>query len=306
MTELAIPLRWTLGSIYGVLMTAAAVTGSLPRLRPGIDISEVAARVRTWWAMTIAFTIALLVGPLLSMALFGLIALIGTREFLRLADLHDRLTAGVAFSSIPIAYGLLALGHVELAWIAPLAIAGFGLPAVQALAGQADDFLPNIGAAAMAILLTVWAPMHAVMLLTMSDLAAPAGGAALLVFLVVCTEVNDVAQFLWGKAIGRRPVTPTISPNKTVAGLFGGIGTTAVIALVAGPILTPFSTTTSAAIGAGLATLGFVGDITFSAFKRSAGVKDTGSILPGHGGMLDRIDSLIFTAPSFAAILVFS
>ena len=304
MTELAIPLRWTLGSIYGVLITAAAVTKSLPHLRPGTDIAEVDLRVRTWWAMTIAFTVALMVGPMLSITLFAAIGLIAMREFLRLVGIRERTAAGVAFASIPVTYGIVGLGMYRLAWIAPIIMAIFVVPAALAISGRVDDIARNTGMTALAVLFTVWAPMHAVLLIAGPELAAPAGAAALLVFLVVCTEVNDVAQFLWGKAIGRTRITPTTSPNKTLAGLVGGIGTTTVVALVAGPVLTPLSAGAAALTGAGLAAMGFAGDLTMSAFKRNAGVKDTGSILPGHGGVLDRIDSLIYTAPTFAAVMV--
>jgi phosphatidate cytidylyltransferase len=302
MSELAIPLRWTLGSIYGVLVTASTITAFLRRLRPAFEIDEIATRIRTWWAMTIAFTVAVVAGSLVTTALFALLGLVGTRECLQLLGVRDRIAAGLAFSAVPLTYGLLALGHTAAAWLAPLVLGVFVAPAVLALAGRVDRFVLGSSAVTMAAMFTVWAPLHAVLLLVAPGIDAPAGRAALLVFLVVCTEANDVAQFLWGKALGRTPVSPTVSPNKTRAGLIGGVATTTVLAGASGWILTPLSFPAAALTGAALGLLGFAGDITVSALKRSAGAKDSGSALPGHGGVLDRIDSLIFTAPAFLAI----
>ena len=92
---------------------------------------------------------------------------------------------------------------------------------------------------------------------------------------------------------------PAVSPNKTLAGLLGGVATTVVLAALLGPVLTPYGLAASAAIGVMIGVAGFVGDIAISGVKRDIGVKDMGSLLPGHGGVLDRIDSLTYTAPLF-------
>jgi phosphatidate cytidylyltransferase len=111
------------------------------------------------------------------------------------------------------------------------------------------------------------------------------------------TSLNDVAQYLWGKGLGRRKVVPRISPNKTLAGLIGGtLTTTALSAGIAG-VFTWMRWPVSIGAGLIIGMGGFLGDIIVSAYKRSAGVKDTGHLLPGHGGMLDRVDSLCVTAP---------
>ncbi len=125
-----------------------------------------------------------------------------------------------------------------------------------------------------------------------------------MVFLVLCTEIGDVAQFLWGKALGRTAIAPVVSPNKTVAGVVGGAATAALLGLAVGPLLTPLPAIGAALVAVAIALLGLCGDLVVSAIKRDAGVKDTGTLLPGHGGVLDRIDSLILTAPAFAALMV--
>lgn len=102
-----------------------------------------------------------------------------------------------------------------------------------------------------------------------------------------------------GKAFGKHKIIPKVSPSKTWEGFIGGvIGTTLLTVLVA-PFLTPFSHLEAAFAGFVLAIAGFFGDVTMSAVKRDMGIKDTSSLIPGHGGVLDRFDSLIFTAPLF-------
>jgi phosphatidate cytidylyltransferase len=125
----------------------------------------------------------------------------------------------------------------------------------------------------------------------------PEGGAALVLYLVVLTQLNDVAQYIWGKTLGRHKVVPTVSPNKTVEGLIGGIVTTTVLAVLLAPLVTPLTQAHAIAAGLMIGAGGFLGDITISAVKRDIGVKDAGTMLPGHGGVLDRINSLTFTAP---------
>jgi phosphatidate cytidylyltransferase len=121
----------------------------------------------------------------------------------------------------------------------------------------------------------------------------------LVFYLLVLTQLNDVAQYLWGKACGRHKVAPTVSPGKTVEGLLGGIATTTLLAWMFAPYLTPMHGLPAIASGLLIGVAGFVGDLVVSAVKRDLGVKDTGTLLPGHGGMLDRLDSLTLTAPLF-------
>ena len=120
-------------------------------------------------------------------------------------------------------------------------------------------------------------------------------GVLWLIFLVVVTELNDILQYLTGKAFGKRKILPKISPNKTIAGFLGGLLLSPILSMAIGSLLDlPISLLSLALIGFFLSFWGFWGDVTFSYLKRRAGVKDTSTLIPGHGGLLDRIDSLLF------------
>jgi phosphatidate cytidylyltransferase len=127
---------------------------------------------------------------------------------------------------------------------------------------------------------------------------------------VLLTEINDIAQALWGRKFGRVRITPRISPNKSLEGWLLGLATTLVVAVVLAPVLTPLAhdvpfgpdlalpwVVWPVVCGLIIGTAGLIGDLLFSAIKRDAGVKDSGTLLPGQGGVLDRIDSLCLTAP---------
>jgi phosphatidate cytidylyltransferase len=126
-----------------------------------------------------------------------------------------------------------------------------------------------------------------------------AAGPGLVLFVVMLTQLNDVMQYIWGKTLGKHKITPTVSPKKTAEGLAGGVLTTTVLAVSLAPVLTPLDLWQSIAVGLIIGMGGFLGDVTISALKRDLGVKDSGSLIPGHGGILDRVDSLTFTAPLF-------
>lgn len=119
---------------------------------------------------------------------------------------------------------------------------------------------------------------------------------------VISFGINRVKRYctvFMGKSCGRRKVVPKVSPGKTLEGLVGGVITTMIASLIIGPLLTPLNTLQALLAGLLIGISGFCGDVVMSAIKRDVGVKDSGKLLPGHGGLLDRIDSLIFTAPVF-------
>jgi phosphatidate cytidylyltransferase len=168
------------------------------------------------------------------------------------------------------------------------------------MTGVTEGFIKAASTLQWGLMLTVYNVSHMAFLLVLPlHASAPAGGAGLLVYLLFLTQFNDVAQYVWGKLTGRHKIMPSISPNKTWEGFLGGFATTVALSAAIAPWLTPFDLPLAFGAGALIACLGFVGDVTVSAIKRDLGIKDTGAMLPGHGGILDRIDSLTFTAPIF-------
>ncbi len=131
------------------------------------------------------------------------------------------------------------------------------------------------------------------------------GGVGLLLSILFLTVFNDFSQYLFGKLFGRHKIIPKVSPNKTWKGFWGGVVTTSVLAVIIAPHLTPLTFYEALFAGVFISLLGFTGDVTMSAIKRDIGVKDSGTLLPGHGGILDRLDSLIFTAPVFFHYVVY-
>ncbi|MDR2223885.1 MAG: phosphatidate cytidylyltransferase [Flavobacteriaceae bacterium] len=126
-----------------------------------------------------------------------------------------------------------------------------------------------------------------------------------LILLVVPMELNDVSQYMAGKLFGKTKITPTISPNKTLEGVIGGIiMTTGIFNLLYYLLFAEPITLKTILLAMVLSLLGFLGDLTFSLTKRKANVKDTGTLLPGHGGLLDRVDSLLYTTPLFYIVML--
>jgi phosphatidate cytidylyltransferase len=174
----------------------------------------------------------------------------------------------------------------------------------MALRGETQGFLRAVGTLSWGLMMTVFTLSHMALLLVAGDAVNPvAGGLGLLFFLVMLCQFNDVAQFTWGMLFGRHKVTPTVSPKKTWEGLIGGIATTTLAAALIGPYLTPMDWQWSAVAVLVIGVSGFLGDIAMSAMKRDLGVKDASGLIPGHGGILDRVDSLTYAAPIFTHFL---
>ncbi|WP_267402077.1 MULTISPECIES: phosphatidate cytidylyltransferase [unclassified Chryseobacterium] len=124
-------------------------------------------------------------------------------------------------------------------------------------------------------------------------------GISSIIFIIVVTELNDVFQYLMGKFFGKHKIAPQISPNKTLEGFLGGVFLTIILSNILGFFLLKTNILVNSILGLTLGISGFFGDVFMSYLKRKANIKDTGKLLPGHGGLLDRMDSLVFNAPLF-------
>jgi phosphatidate cytidylyltransferase len=263
---------------------------------------ELKARIRAWWWMAGIFLLALLVGWQMSLVLLGLLSFLALKEYLSLIPTRraDRRVLFWAYLAIPAQYYWAGIAWYGMFIIFIPVYMFLLLPFRMLLSGEPQGFLRAAGTLHWGLMVTVFSLSHAAYLLVLpAGVNPPAGGAGLLFFLVFLTEANDVAQYLWGKSLGRHKIVPRISPNKTWQGFLGGLFTTLALAMLLAPWLTPLSLLESSLAGLLIGAAGFVGDVNISALKRDLGIKDSGSLLPGHGGILDRVDSLTYTAPLF-------
>lgn len=292
-------LQRVLMAVFSLLLLATLINIALIYLQPQKNWHELTLRIRTWWIIIIFFSCAILSPHWLGLTLFAFISFIALKEFLTLIPMRqtDRMPILWLFLTIPINYYLIGYNQYRFFIIFIPVYIFLLLPARMVLSGDTKDFLRTVSEFHWALMTTVFAFSHIAFLLVLP--LDHQSGALLALFLVGLTEINDITQYLWGKALGKTKITPTVSPNKTLAGLIGGLISTTLLALIIGPILTPLSSGMALIIGIIISMAGFCGDIVMSAIKRDIGIKDSGTLLPGHGGILDRLDSLIFTAPLF-------
>ncbi len=294
------PVVWVLGGVFTLLLVASIVTWLLQRGAPEGAHAELRARVRSWWVMALVFSLAMLLSRAVSLGFFTLISFLALKEYLSLIPTRraDRRVLFWAYLCIPLQYFWAGVEWYGMFVVFIPVYAFLYLPFRMVLIGETRGFLRAAGTLHWGLMTTVFCISHLAALLVLPALPeSPSGGPGLVLFLVLLTQLNDVAQYLWGRRFGRRRVLPTVSPNKTWAGLLGGLGTTTILALLLHPLLTPLSPPGALSAGLLIALAGFVGDVTISALKRDLGVKDSSGLIPGHGGILDRVDSLIYTAP---------
>jgi phosphatidate cytidylyltransferase len=298
---LAKPVVVAVLGVYALLIVASVIAHLIKR-RSGGGPNELVSRVRSWWVMVTVFAVAVFIYQPLSAVFLALISYLGLKEYFSMIPTRkiDRVVLLIAYLAVPAQFYFAYRAEFGLfmvfipVWIFLL------LPTVMALNGETSGYIRAVGTVSWGLMMTVFTISHMAFLLFAMGPANPvAGGAGLLFFLVFIAQFNDVAQFTWGKLFGKHKITPTVSPKKTWEGFLGGAVTSVVVAAIIGPYLTPMDVMWSGLAGAIIAVAGFLGDITESAVKRDLGVKDAGQLIPGHGGVLDRIDSLTYAAPVF-------
>ncbi len=294
-------LMYVFLGIIGVLVVSTIVTAILKRRKPSRSLHEVDLRIRSWWVMFIVFAIAIVLHSTISLIFMALLCFLALKEYFSLIPFNraHRLVLFWAYLAIPIQFLFIYFEQYGM-FIIFIPVYMFLLIPIQAIfVGDTKNFLQSIASVQWGMMLMVFGLSHLAFLLVLPGKENGLIGAGLVLYLVVLTQANDVAQFLWGKMLGKKKIVPKVSPNKTWAGFVGGLVTTMILAVILAPLLTPFSILASIVSGLYIALMGFVGDVNISALKRDLAIKDTSSIIPGHGGILDRVDSLTYTAPLF-------
>ncbi len=309
--SVAAPLAFGFSAVLALLVLGTLAALVLPRAQPG-KWADLGPRMRSWWVMALLVGGALIAGWQATAILFAFISFLALKEFLTLAPTRkeDRLIVLLAYVSVFVNYGLIFADSLfddsYQIYLVFIPVYGFLIAAAaMAWIGRTDGYLPTVGIVHWGMVICVYNIGYIAFLMRVPDYETPAGAAGLVFFLIFITQLNDVAQYCWGKAFGKTKITPNVSPNKTWEGAIGGWLTAALAFYFLAPLFTPLLPWHAAIMGALIPIAGFFGDITMSAIKRDLGVKDTSHLIPGHGGVLDRLDSLTFAAPLYFHLLAY-
>jgi phosphatidate cytidylyltransferase len=296
---------WLVGGVLALLLVSSLI-GWLLSLRATNDKGKVTvqnlnARIRAWWMMVAVFGLAMATGGIGSIVLFALTSFLALREFITLTPTRmgdHRTLFWVFFIILPLQYYLIAIKWYGLFAIMIPVYAFLFVPIRSSMAGDCENFLERAAKIQWALMICVYCVSYVPALLSL-DIPGYAGqNGKLMFYFVLVAQISDVLQYVWGKTLGRHKIAPLVSPNKTWEGFVGGI---ACATLIGAGLwwATPFTPLQSAGMSFAITLMGFCGGLVMSAIKRDRGVKDYGSMIEGHGGVMDRIDSLCFAAPVF-------
>jgi phosphatidate cytidylyltransferase len=293
---IGLALALTIATLIGRSLWKRAATAARRAAMENLN-----ARITAWWVMCGVVLGSLLAGSMGVVVLFALLSFLALREFVTLTPTHradHRVLLLAFFVAIPLQYTLIAVGWYGL-FAVLIPVAGvLCVSASAALTGITEAFTDRVGRIQWGLVLCVYALSHAPALLMLHIPGYAGQNAKLLVFLLIVVESSDVFQYIWGKLCGRRSIAPLVSPSKTVEGFAGGVASATLLGAALFR-LTPFGLLQAGALSLAVTVAGFIGGLVMSAMKRDRGVKDFGTAIAGHGGILDRVDSLCFASPVF-------
>ncbi len=300
-----VPLLRLLGWIFVVLLLATLIGYLLKKhVAKGeihATIDNLNARVKAWWVMVVVVGLALVFGKPGVLILFGIISFFAFREFVSLAYTRrgDHYALAVAFFVIlPLQYVLIGYDWYGLYSIAIPVYSFLLLPILATFSADTTRFFERAAKVQYALMICVYCISYVPALMSLQIEDYKGLNVFLIAWLVVTVQSSDVLQYVWGKLVGQIPIAPRLSPSKTLGGFLGGVlSASAVGAALYG--ITPFSPGEAFGLALIVTLMGFFGGLVMSAMKRDAGVKDWGTLIEGHGGMLDRLDSVIFAAPVY-------
>lgn len=300
-------IQIVIGVILGILLVSSLLFWIWGLFQSSPGLTELKIRTKSWWAMATLFLLAALISPIITYIGIGFLSFAALREFYSVIQLRKTDRAGMlwCYLAIPIQYTLAYMGWYELFIIFIPVFMFIWIPFVLVLSGETKMIMTSMAGLPTSIMLCVFGLSHMAYLISLPSIEGfAAGGKGLLLFLIFITQMNDVMQFVFGKLFGRNKILPKISPNKTWEGFLGGMLSTIIIGYFM-RFLTPLSASEVIIVSLLIAGVGFIGDVVVSAIKRDVGVKDMGGAIPGHGGVLDRIDSLSMTTPIFFHMVYF-
>lgn len=290
--------RWTLIGVAVALVAAPAVIEILTALKMMSRESrrEVYLKYLAWLVLIPLLVIPILLGPGVTILAVGVLSLLCYREFARATGFFRNR----AISAV-VVVGILALVFAEFDHWYNMFVAGpsLAIAAITIVALARDDPHGYIQRVAMGVLAFV---LFGVCLGHLAYIANDRDYRPIILLILLCVEANDVFAFICGRAFGRIRIAPNTSPNKTLAGVLGALMLTTTLFAIVGHFVFEGSVLDKPkhliTMGALLSIVGQYGDLVMSSIKRDLGIKDMGVVIPGHGGLLDRFDSLILVSPA--------
>jgi phosphatidate cytidylyltransferase len=284
-------------------LVAATLVAVILRARAGPAqnpvLDNLIARIKAWWVMIILLTGAFLAGRHAVIVLFGLVSFAALREFITLTPTQkaDQVAVFMSFFVVlPMQYWLIWIGWYGLFAVLIPVYAFLVLPIAAVVFGDSTNFLARTAETQWGVMICIYCISHVPALLTLDIPGYRDNDPLLVIFLLIVVQSSDVLQYVWGKLLGRHKIAPSLSPSKTVEGFIGGVACATLLGTALWRI-TPFRPLQAAAMSLTATLMAFFGGLVMSAIKRDRGVKDWGHLIEGHGGMLDRLDSVAFSAP---------
>lgn len=293
--------------LYGIVLFAAFFTFGFKSKLKEQTYLELKSRIKTWSVIITGGFLILSFSEVISIIGVMLLCFLSFREFIKSVNIResDKNVIIFAYLMIPFQFIFIWLNWYSMAIIFIPIYIFLAIPLFLILSKEPQGYLKSVSVIYWAMIASVFCLSHIALIFTLpiDSQNHTFNAISLIFYLLFLTEINDVLQYLWGKTLGKKimssKILPTISPNKTLAGFIGGVLSTTLIAYFTTRYFTPLNHLESIGLGLLISTGGFIGDVCMSAIKRDLGVKDYSSMLPGHGGILDRVDSLIYTAPLF-------
>lgn len=314
MNHLAPEVQTAILTVFVIFAVGNLVPFAIRWWQPESDVRKLGHRLRTWLLIVALIGLTLAWSITATIVFLGFVSYLALKEFFSMTPTRkaDRRVLFYAYLSVVIQYTLAGNGWYGTFMVFIPVIMFVWLPTRMWLIGKTDGFLRAAGTLHWGLMVTVFCLSHVAILLVFHvgdapriapQYPSPIGkafpGPGLYVLLILLTELNDFFHEVWGNALGFRKVSPTVSPRKTYGGLIGGAFSTVLFAVIIGPSLTLLDTPRAFIAGLLIAVAGFAGDLCMSALKRDLKIDNFGATLPGHGGVLDRVDSMVFTAPLF-------
>lgn len=290
---------WAVVAVAALLLLAFLLTTILKsagKLSPD-HATELFARTRSWCVIALIFLAPLLLGAFWVILAVTILSLLCYREYAKATGLfrHYGISLCVVLGILLLAFA--AADHWYGFFVALPALGVVSIAAVSVLADNPTGYIQRTALGVFAFLLFGFCLAH------LAFIANDPGFRAILILLFAAVELNDVFAYLFGKLIGKRKLIPRTSPNKTLGGALGALVATTVLIATVGHFIfrdTPLDHPSYLiALGLVVSLSGQLGDLVLSSIKRDLGVKDMAATIPGHGGVLDRFDSMLLAAPAF-------